>query len=93
VDRGEFLRVWDASFDWEMMTYPLLTRVAGGRQLFLNKNRLQVRTQSSVERGEIDPQSLVERISREFGVAPQVTAKALVILNRKGVRHGGAATP
>lgn len=93
VDHGEFLRAWDASFDWDMMNYPLLTRVAAGRQLYLNKNRLQVRTVADVERAEIAPERLVERIATEFGIAPEVAARALAVLQRKGVRHGGAASP
>ncbi|HLW65425.1 MAG TPA: hypothetical protein VKS79_08920, partial [Gemmataceae bacterium] len=90
VEAGEFLNVWDASFDWDMIKYPLLTRVAGNRQLYLHGNRLQVRERSAVQRGEIDPETLLERISLEFGVAPEIVHKALTILKRKGEQHGAS---
>jgi len=92
VDAAEFLRVWDQSFDWDMMNYPLLTRVTEGRQLFLNKNRLQVRSTAMVQRVEVDPSALAEKIEREFGIASAVSTRALEVLKRKGVRIGGTGT-
>jgi arylamine N-acetyltransferase len=91
VDRCEFLKAWDASFDWDMMHYPLLTRVSGHRQTFLNRNRLQVRSSQDVTRLEVDPNQLIERIQQEFGIAPEVVANALAILNRQGVRDAGGS--
>jgi arylamine N-acetyltransferase len=90
VDADEFLKVWDASFDWDMMKYPLLTRVSGNQQLYLHGNRLQVRDRTAVQRGEIDPETLVERIAQEFGVAPEIVRKALTVLKRKGEHHGAS---
>ena len=88
VDRGEFLRAWDASFSWDMMTYPLLTRVIGDRQLYLHSNRFQVRERLKVHRCEIDPEALGERIALVFGLSPDVVYRALEILKRKGENYG-----
>ncbi|HEV3145252.1 MAG TPA: arylamine N-acetyltransferase [Gemmataceae bacterium] len=90
ADRVEFLKVWDASFDWDMMKYPLLTRVTGNRQLYLHGNRLQVRDRNQVQRDEIDPQLLAEHIAQAFGVALEVVQKALAILKRKGEPYGAS---
>src|SRR5262249_31523864 len=88
VDCGEFLKVWDASFGWDMMNYPLLTRVIGNRQLYLHGNRLQVRDRSQVQRSEVDPSFLAERIAQVFGLSPEVAHKAMAILKRKGENYG-----
>ncbi|MBN1442177.1 MAG: arylamine N-acetyltransferase, partial [Planctomycetes bacterium] len=93
VDRGEFLRAWDASFDWDMMRYPLLSRVAGGRQVYLQGRKLQHRSIESVERRELAWDDLPERIAREFGIAREVIDRALRLLERKGERSGKAPTP
>lgn len=90
VDSGQFLQAWEASFDWDMMRYPLLTRVADDRQLYLQGNRLQIRTLSQVNRAEIPPDELVVRIASEFGIDPRLAAAALALLERKGERHGQA---
>jgi arylamine N-acetyltransferase len=90
ADAGEFLRAWDASFDWDMMHYPLLTRVSGERQLYLNGRRFQVRSRDVVQREEIAADDLITRIVREFGVRPEVVVRALAILKRKGEGDGRA---
>lgn len=83
VDAGRFLKVWDSSFGWDMMAYPLLTRVAGRRQVFLNGNRLQVRGRGTIERSEIAEGDLAERIGREFGIDPSVASRAFQVLARR----------
>lgn len=88
ADDGEFLRAWDASFDWDMMRYPVLTRVCGSRQLYLQGNRLQSRSLEGVDRCEIPAEDLVRRIVAEFGIDPQVAARALRILKQKGEPYG-----
>ena len=88
-----FLAAWDASFDWDMMRYPLLTRVAGDRQLYLQDRRFQVRTCDAVERGDIARDELVSRIEAEFGIARHVVGAALDVLARRGEIDSGAPTP
>ena len=93
ADAGTFLKAWDASFDWDMMRYPLLTRVAGDRQLYLQERRFQVRALDGVERSEVGPGELTARIVEEFGIEASVVARALETLKRKGEAHGSAALP
>ena len=84
ADAGEFLRAWDASFDWDMMRYPLLTQVRDGRHLYLQGQRLQSRQHADVARAEVELDRLPECIAREFGVDVHVVRRALDILRDKG---------
>jgi arylamine N-acetyltransferase len=88
ADEGEFLHAWDASFDWDMMRYPVLTRVRGGQQLYLQGSRFQTRGREAVQRQEIRTDELVGRIAEEFGIDPQIAARALAVLKRKGEPYG-----
>jgi arylamine N-acetyltransferase len=88
ADEGEFLRAWDASFDWDMMHYPVLTRVRGGRQLYLQGRRLQTRGRDAVDRQEIAPDALPRQITAAFGLDSQIVARALAVLHRHGDCHG-----
>ena len=80
ADADEFLKAWDSSFDWEMMQYPLLTRIRGQEQVYLRGNQLQIRNPESVQRQEIAPELLVERIASEFDLDASLAAQALSLL-------------
>lgn len=88
VDWGEFLRIWDASFDWDMMRYPLLTQVRNGEHIYLKGNRLQRRTRQATLRKEVPPTELAAFIHRIFGIAPTIIHQALSIWNQRGERYG-----
>lgn len=87
----DFLRAWDVSFGFEAMRYPVLTKIADDRQSYLQRNRLIRKDRDASQGLEFAADELVRRIAEEFGVAPEIVGKALAILQRKGVRHGGAA--
>ena len=93
ADPGEFLQAWDESFDWDMMRYPLLTRVRGERQIYLQGRSLQVRSMESVKKIEADPAELPILITREFGVSSEIAVAALEILRRKGETRASAPAP
>jgi arylamine N-acetyltransferase len=84
VDTSEFYQAWDASFDWDMMHYPLLTRTAASGQIYLNGSRLQVSGTDSVERREITGENLAATISEEFSIRPEIVARAISILKCGG---------
>jgi arylamine N-acetyltransferase len=84
VDAGEFYAAWDASFDWDMMRYPLLTRIAGSRQIYLKGSRIQIRGAGTVESRKIPSEDLIARIAAEFSIHPSVVARALSILKDGG---------
>ncbi len=88
ADPGEFLRAWDASFDWDMMRYPVLSRVAHHQQLYLQGSRLQARSHAEVQREELPRAELAARIAADFGIDPQLAARALEILHRQGEPYG-----
>jgi arylamine N-acetyltransferase len=88
ADVGEFLKAWDASFAWDMMRYPVLTRVRGHEQLYLQGERFQTRDRQDVRRVTIPSNALVGRIAAEFGIDARVAARALAALKRKGEPYG-----
>jgi len=92
ADPGTFLRAWDTSFGVDMMTYPVLTRVRPGEQIYLQSNRLQIRSMQDVQKEELDPAALVTRIAQEFGIDASIVQRALAVLHRKGELDGRAAT-
>jgi arylamine N-acetyltransferase len=83
VDTGQFLRAWDASFEWDMMSYPVVSRIAEGRQVYLQKNHLLIRGKESAERRELPKEALAAHIVRSFGIAPAIVEAALRILGRR----------
>jgi arylamine N-acetyltransferase len=80
VDAGEFSRAWDASFGWDMMRYPLLTRTAASKQIYLKGSRLQISSADSVERLEISTDELIAKIAETFRIHPSVVGRAVSIL-------------
>jgi len=84
AEEREFLDAWNASFGWEMMRYPLLTRVCGSDQLYLQGARFQRRSHQEVARSEL---STAEDISRNFGLDEGLVKKALAAFSRRGERH------
>jgi arylamine N-acetyltransferase len=83
VDAGEFLRAWDTSFEAEMMRYPVLSRVVGNRQLYLQKKHLLIRSPDETKTAEVPAEQLIAEIARHFQIAPSVIAKALKALEHK----------
>ncbi|MEC8935054.1 MAG: arylamine N-acetyltransferase [Planctomycetota bacterium] len=81
AEEEEFLAAWDASFGWEMMRYPLLTRVRDGDQLYLQGARFQRRSQKDVERSELFE---AEDIARSFGLETNLVREALAAFSRRG---------
>lgn len=93
VDPGEFARAWDASFAWDMMRYPLLTRVVQGSQLYLQDALFQIRTPERVERRDVDEGDLPRLVQARFGLRAELVSRALAVLRRQGENHGGLGSP
>lgn len=83
ADPGEFLAAWDSSFEWDMMRAPVLTRVAGSKQIYLHETRFQVRESSGVSRSKLTLDALPETVEQAFGLAPSIVRRALEVLARK----------
>jgi arylamine N-acetyltransferase len=88
VDAVEFGDAWDASFQWEMMRYPLLARAGSSGRTYLRGSMLQVSNNDSVNRMVIPENELVSKIAVEFGIHPALVSRALHIL---GNQRDGAA--
>ena len=93
VDAGEFLRAWDVSFEADMMRYPVLSRVVGDQQFYLQKRQMMIRRVEATERADVPPAKLAAEIARQFRIAPAIVAQALRVLERKGEMRGSTATP
>lgn len=83
VDSGEFLKAWDASFSWDMMHYPVLTRVVDDHQIYQRGSFEQTRSGLDVARREIPQDQLVEEITKQFGISPQIVRRALQLLKQR----------
>ncbi len=90
VDAGEFLRAWDISFQADMMRYPVLSRVEGRQQIYLQKQHLLIRGGEDARRVEVPPDQLIAEVARRFQIAPALVARALSVLQRKGETRGYA---
>jgi arylamine N-acetyltransferase len=88
ADAGEFLSAWRDSFQFDMMHYPLLTKVAGNRQLYLQGNRLQIRTKDHVSTERIPLDHLLATICSTFGLAPELAKQAIDHWHSQGDLHG-----
>ena len=90
ADPAQFLNAWRASFDWDMMRYPVLTRIAHGEHLYVQDRRWRRRGRDRVERDEIALEALPQRLAQDFGINETVVRRALDILRRKGELDGDA---
>ena len=80
ADPGHFARVWESSFAWEMMSYPVLTRRTAGAQHYLQGNKLAVYTGGSSQKVVFDDDNIRgAAIASTFGIDPQIIKKALEI--------------
>ena len=84
MDPGEFHKAWDASFHWEMMKYPLLTRTAESKQIYLKGSRIQISGAETMEKQNIRMDKLVGKIAAEFHIHPALVARAIAILRDRG---------
>jgi len=80
VDEHTFHTAWDRSFDWEMMRYPVLSRVIGDTHIYVQKNSLLVRTGESHTRCTIDEINFIHEVSTNILVKDETVKKALEYL-------------
>ncbi|MBN1758288.1 MAG: hypothetical protein JW863_08225 [Chitinispirillaceae bacterium] len=83
VDAETFTRAWEASFAWEMMTYPVLTRCSAGQHLYMQGGSVAVRTTERTVRRRLDPIEQMTFIGSEMGIADEIITKAWGV-----IRHG-----
>jgi arylamine N-acetyltransferase len=80
VDDTAFKVAWERSFDWEMMTYPVISSVRGDSHLYIQKKSLTIRSQGRVERTHLTEEELAIEVSRRLSLSPEIVRKALLYL-------------
>jgi arylamine N-acetyltransferase len=84
VDAGDFCKAWDASFHWEMMKYPLLTRTAESKHIYMKGSRIQISSADTIEKQNIRLDELTDKIAAEFCIHPALVVRAVSILRNRG---------
>ncbi len=80
VDAMTFARAWEESFKWEMMTYPVLTRVSAGEHQYLQGRKLAVRSAGGTRREELSVQMQFDYIAQKMGIHRDIVSKALGVI-------------
>lgn len=80
VSEEEFLAHWEASYALPMMRYPVLNRVAGGNQYYLQKRSLLVRTPEGGEMRKLDRAGMMEALQVTFGIPEALAREALGVV-------------
>ncbi len=81
VSDEAFAKAWEQSFAFEMMTYPILTRMADGCHQYLQGNVLAVRDRYRTERTTLTPQKQIEFFASSAGMNIEIVRKALELVN------------
>jgi hypothetical protein len=77
VDPAEFARAWDRSFDWEMMTYPIVSAIREESLIYLQKDSLLVRSRNTTTRVALTDEQIVTELATRLGVSKDVVSRAL----------------
>ncbi|HEX2955222.1 MAG TPA: arylamine N-acetyltransferase [Chitinispirillaceae bacterium] len=80
IDAVQFEKAWESSFAWEMMKYPVLTRVSASQHIYLQGDALSVRNAEKTNRQKMTVEEQYQFISGTMGINPEITRKALEIL-------------
>jgi len=80
VTSEEFQRHWEASYDWPMMAYPVLNRVANGTQYYLQKSNLLVRTRDGGTMTKLSPEGVRDAAVTIFGLPRGLVEEAMGVL-------------
>lgn len=88
VDGAAFGAAWERSFAWEMMTYPVLTRVTAAAHLYLQGDELRVREGEKTTRYRLDGETRGRFIAERLGMAPALIEQALRLVGHGAVHTG-----
>ncbi len=76
VDDDQLRDAWLASYDWPMMTYPVIAAVDRSRQLFVRGDRWQERRDETTSRRRLDRAALIDRLVNELGMRREWVERA-----------------
>jgi hypothetical protein len=77
VSDESFRRAWENSFAFEMMHYPVLTRVVNGEHVYLQGDALSVRGAEKTLRRKFSPEDEVSFITGVMGINREIVLKAM----------------
>lgn len=80
IDEHTFHAAWDRSFEWEMMRYPVLSRVVGDTHIYVQKNSILTRSGECHTRRPIDEKNFIREVSAKMLVKDEIVRKALECL-------------
>lgn len=80
VDDETFHAAWDRSFDWEMMTYPIVSILKGNTQVYLQKSNLIIRSPNNSQRTPLSDAKIISELSRHTSISATVIQRALECL-------------
>lgn len=83
VDDFAFAVAWEQSFAWEMMTYPVITRISAGEHQYLQDRKLSIRSGETTRRSELASDLQAEVICNTLGIHKEIVKKALGV-----IKHG-----
>ncbi len=81
VSPETFEKAWEQSFAWEMMTYPVLTRVSAGQHQYIQGNKLSIRTDERTERSNLSIESEINFITQTIGISREIVKKAFGVIS------------
>lgn len=71
VDRVQFEGAWSASFDWDMMRYPVVTSLNQAGQIYLQGNVLQIKDSRKSVRRNISDEELLPILTSTLGISEE----------------------
>ncbi|MDQ3000510.1 MAG: hypothetical protein M3Y08_04525 [Fibrobacterota bacterium] len=80
VTEDEFMAHWEASYELPMMRYPVLNRMGGGNQYYLQKRSLLVRTPKGGEMRKLTREGMMEVLGVTFGIPEALAREALAVV-------------
>ena len=86
VEPDAFRPHWARTFALDMMNYPVVTRMTGGTQYYLQGCHWQVRTASETQKTDLDVAAIPQLVKERFGISPALTQEALELTL---LEHGG----
>jgi arylamine N-acetyltransferase len=82
VDEADFKAAWRRSFEWEMMTYPVISSISGESQIYIQKSSLTVRSKEGSTRINLTQDALIQEVSTRLSIDPVVVRRALGYLSK-----------
>ena len=80
VDGPAFVRAWERSFAWEMMTYPVLTRYSQGTHYYLQGKTLRIRNADGSRKHQLSSAEEQAFISRSLGIDNRIISQAFSLV-------------